>query len=159
MEDPVDVVNVELTDASQLKQTVNKRLFHWWMQAGNGDVPKWCQFDILDFAPYSDHITLTERTAPQCFKFKIQGEGTLDLMGRKRLLKAELHPNHERSYERDLYAYYDLICKKGKPFVYNGSIPALDREYIQFESIDLPFKGKEGATDKVLSLVVEFNKS
>lgn len=158
VDEQVEFFSVELKNIEQLEQDANRQLFEWWLESGNGFAPRWTDFDILAFARFSKHITLTERIDQKRFKFKIQGERTLELLGRDRLYKAEIHPDHNHAYERDLYDHYDRICREAKPYVYTGSLPELDRGYVRLESIDLPFHSSNGDVDKILSMLVEFTK-
>lgn len=153
----VEVIEDPLQDVSQLRKKENIDLFSWWQQANGGEIPDWKEFDIIDFASLSNRLTLTQRHPEGYFQFKIQGENTLDILGRRRLQNAKIYPDHESEYERNLYRYYDQLCVSGKPYVFRGSLPTLERDYLDFESVDLPFRGKDGEVNIILSLLIEID--
>lgn len=138
-----------------LKNKHTCELYKWWQQIAIDGPPSWKMFDILEFVHLSNSITVSRRKSSEAFEFVLQGEHTLDILGRERLYKAEIRADHENLYERELYAYYERICQTGEANYFRGPLASLSREYKILEAIDLPFRGKEGDVDTILSLLVE----
>ncbi|MDX1738824.1 MAG: hypothetical protein R3261_11350 [Alphaproteobacteria bacterium] len=146
-----------LFSVDQLESIGNKKLYSWWSQQANNDIPCWDDFNILAFMKYADSLTMTERVSDKCFQFKIQGEKTLDLLGRNRLHKAVITPDHPEEYERELFSYYEMVCRTGLAHCYKGSIPKIGRDLSFFESVDLPFCDSNGQVNKILSILAELD--
>lgn len=149
-----------LEDLSQLSQEATSEIFQWWLSnrdsEGQALVPYWNKFDIIEFAPFSNRISVSERLAGGNFKFRIQGEHVLEILGRDRLRELDIRQNHEQAFERDLFSYYSSICEEAVPYVFKGALPTIDKGHVQIECVDLPFKDENGDVNKILSLLQDF---
>ncbi|WP_420549868.1 PAS domain-containing protein [Curvivirga sp.] len=155
-----DAIVEPLEVASQLSQAATIDIFQWWLQNRDAQsdcpVPYWKSFDVIEFATYSNRMSVSERQQDGSFKYKLQGEHVLDVLGRDRLKHMDVRGDHEQVYERDLFHYYDMICTDLTPHVFKGTLPTIDKGHVQIESVDLPFKDENGDVNKILSILQDF---
>lgn len=139
-----DITERKLNDADQLDTASCRSLFAWWQrQAGDG-LPAKSDFDFLDHIRIAPNLFLIERIGPSKYHHKLYGEIVLDLVGRTWLHRVN-SPQAEEPFARALCAYYDIVMTSRHPMVCRGSLMFAGREHRQFESIDLPLAGTDGA--------------
>ena len=150
-----DFFTHKLVSSDQLEDVATRKLFEWWLSQAEGSIPSWRCFDILNFLDCAKNLTVTERQADHSFKFVIQGEDTIELFGKNWLKKLVIAPDRVREYERHLFHYYDKICSTATPHFFRGSLYMIERNYLIFESVDLPFCDETGEVNRILSILVK----
>nr|WP_240969587.1 PAS domain-containing protein [Sneathiella limimaris] len=117
-------------------------LYNWW-SSFSPQIPTREQFDISQVPSIAANIYLIERFNPGHYDYRLCGDLVGDLIGRH----YREHPimlNSPAFEDQILAEYLDMISTDKTAYKCTGDLSFVDRQYIQFESVDCPLVNSKG---------------
>ncbi|WP_169545437.1 PAS domain-containing protein [Sneathiella aquimaris] len=147
------VERVPALSADQFVSPLPRRLFEWWAGFAPA-LPSRTDFDITQHRSLPANIFLIEVLGPGHFLYRLHGDTVADLIGRRTL-------NHEFSDEngslddRLLAKHMRRVATEKVAYQCFGDLAILDKEFINFESVDCPLENEDGIVTHILGVFAE----
>lgn len=129
-----------------------QRLYDWWTSFGPDRLPTRRAFDIVDHADLASRIFLVEVLGPDTYRFRVQGEEVLRVVGRKRT-GIVITPDASNPYDGRLCGYYHEIATRRRAMRCVGSARHAFQNYTWFESVDCPLTDEAGAVSHIIGVL------
>ena len=139
------------------QSSLTRRLYQWWHDY-SPSLPKRSQFDILEHLPIAEHIYLYRREAPGTFQYRLHGREVQILTG-DRPLDLLFSIRDEIPIFSALAHYLEQVVSDGIAIRCHGTLRHLERQHIQFESVDLPLADEEGHISHVIGCITDLQVS
>ncbi len=86
------------------------------------------------------------------YRFRLIGEEVKILLGRNDVGLTLAESNWDLEDDLASKAYDEMMVHR-QPLRFHGSLSVYQKHYAEFESIDAPFLGEDGAVDYVIGLI------
>src|SRR3546814_406796 len=110
-----------------------------------------CSSD-LEHRSIVPNVFLVETAAPGSFRFKLNGEETIEMLGENPAghLVREYSISH---YGYDLEEYYQSVAASRRCWKCFGRLMAAGKEHYLFESIDCPLAAEDGSISHIIGVM------
>lgn len=135
----------------EFRSPILPELIAFWEAARPGPLlPGRAAFDAVDLLRFKGHISLVEiERNPQRFRFRLVGTAITEMLGRD---STGLYL--DQLYSAETYdlavAGYRYCVDTGLPAKASGQMVHANKEYVQFESVDLPLATDGTTVDMIL---------
>jgi len=127
-------------------------LHGWWVEAGAGGMPRRSRFDVAEHGRLVPNLFLVERLESGAFRFRVRGEGVLDLLGGAS--RGPFAADHRPAdFGHLLSQHYQSVLDLGTCVRCRGSLAFRDRSRSAFESVDCPLADDAGAARYIIGVI------
>lgn len=146
------LATVEAGPSTRFLSSHTRRLYTWWAGFGPNRLPRRQDFDILDHPALASRIFLVEVLAVSAYRFRVQGEDVLRVVGRNRT-NVIVAPQAGDGYDVRLCAYYDEIAARRQAMRCVGTARYAFRNHAWFESVDCPLTDEAGVVTHIVGVL------
>jgi len=136
-------INRQLDFTERDLQTPQTRSLYKWWRSFHPNFPKRKDFDITQHRSLPIYVYLIEVLEPIRFRYRLNGDHVVTLVGRT-LNGLEFSTSSPIFEDRILASYLSELIPKRTACRCYGNFKMLDREHINFESVDCPLVDEDG---------------
>ena len=145
------VSRLAIESEQDFESPLTLRLYQWWASF-SPNTPSRSDFKIDENWDIAQSIYLVEFLGEGKFHYRINGETVVSLVGKNQAgMTFDIHDSLPEL--TDLAKYYVGIGNLKKPVKCRGTLAHVDREFIEFESVDCPLVNAEGEVTHILGVL------
>ena len=134
-----------------------RRLYEWWLGFAP-DIPKRCDFDVLELTDVAAHLFLVRMADPGVFEYRLRGERVAELVGARGGGDSYRCEDDDEG-SRQLAEYYQTIVQSRRPMRCLGSFVEEVTFATAFESVDCPLVNEDGAVTHIIGAMDKVSSS
>ena len=108
-----NVHRTEIGGPDEFVSPIVRRLYEWWLSFAP-DIPRRCDFDVLELTDVAAHLFLVRMVEPGVFEYRLRGERVAELVGARGSGDRYACGDADEG-RRQLADYYETIVQSRTP--------------------------------------------